>query len=234
MKIKLAELIVELGTPDEYTISMCRDYIYDGEEDADITAICTKEDIEKEKKVSPGFLEKYLENTCIYRNICKGMIDFDAMLIHSAAVAVDGTGYLFTALSGTGKTTHVNLWLKKFGEKAVIINGDKPIIRAGKDGFRVYGTPWCGKEGVNTNIDVPIAGICILKRGTENTIRRVTKTEALVQIMNQTVRPKEMGKMNRLLDLLEKLLEEVAVYELFCNMDISAADVSYNGMSKKY
>lgn len=233
MKIKLAELIIELATPDEYTTLMCKDYIYNGEKDADITAICTKEDIEKEKKVSPGFLDKYLENTCIYRNICKEMINFDAMLIHSAAVMVDGEGYLFTALSGTGKTTHVNLWLEKFGERAVIINGDKPIIRKMDKGFRVFGTPWCGKEGINTNTDAPIAGICILKRGTENTIRRITKAEALVQIMNQTVRPKEKERMSRLLDLLERLLKEVPVYELFCNMDISAADVSYNGMSKK-
>ena len=63
MKIKLAELIIELATPDEYTTLMCKDYIYNGEKDADITAICTKEDIEKEKKVSPGFLDKYLEQS---------------------------------------------------------------------------------------------------------------------------------------------------------------------------
>ncbi len=233
MKIKLAELIIDIGTPDEYTVDMCRDYIYTGEKSADITAECYRDDIERERALTPGFSDKYLENTCIYRNICRGMLNFDAMLIHSAAVAVDGRGYLFTAASGTGKTTHMNLWLKKFGKRAAIVNGDKPIIRADEDGFKVYGTPWCGKEGFNTNISAPIDGICILKRGKENTIRRVSKAEALVEIMNQTVRPKEPEKMGRLLDTLDKLLDSVLVYELFCNMDMESADVSYRAMSKK-
>ena len=64
-----------------------------------------------------------------YRIICKKILSFDAMLMHCAAVSVDNEAYLFTAVSGTGKTTHINLWRKKFGDRFFVINGDKPIIR---------------------------------------------------------------------------------------------------------
>lgn len=233
MMIELAGLVIKLEAPGEYTINMCQDYLYTGEKEPDITIEYDQVAIDKEKELYPDAPEDYLQNICIYRQICKRIVKFGAMLIHSAAISVDGKGYLFTAHSGTGKTTHVNLWLNKFKDRALIINGDKPIVRETDGQFHVYGTPWCGKEGINTNTHVPIEGICILERGKENIIKKVSHSEAISELMGQTSRPPSTDGMVALLDVFDRLITSVPVYRLFCNMEPQAADVSYNGMCKK-
>ena len=233
MNIELAGLIIDIKEPGEYTVNMCKDYIYDGEKKPDIVIENDTVALEKERKIYPDAAEDYLQNICIYRAICKKIVEFDAMLIHSAAISVDGKGYLFTALSGTGKTTHVNLWLKKFGERAFIINGDKPIVRNINGTFHVFGTPWCGKEGININTNVPIQAICILERGEKNVIKRVNHQEAVTELLRQTSRPGSVSGLTDLLDALDKVITEIPVYKLACNMESEAADVSYNEMCKK-
>jgi hypothetical protein len=233
MNIELAGLIIDIKNPGEYTIDMCKDYMYNGEKNPDIIIEDDPQALEKERKLYPDATEDYLQNICIYRTICKKIVDFDAMLIHSAAISVDNKGYLFTALSGTGKTTHVNLWLKKFGERAVIINGDKPIVRNINGTFHVFGTPWCGKEGINTNTNVPIQAICILERGENNVIDRVNHQEAVTELLRQTSRPASVSGLTALLDILDKVITKIPVYRLSCNMEPEAAEVSYNEMCKK-
>lgn len=231
MKIRLAELIIDLGDAGEFTREMCSGYLADAHETADFAVSASEDAIEQEMRIYPKADRGYIENICLYREICKKIVMHKAMLIHSAAIAVDGKAYLFSANSGTGKTTHVNLWLEKFGSRAEVINGDKPIVRE-KDGrLMVYGTPWCGKEGINNNISAPLAGICILKRGEKNSIARITRLEALSELMGQTIKPDEPSGTMKVLDTLDKIIMEIPVYRLFCNMDPEAADVAYNGMS---
>ena len=68
---------------------------------------------------------------------------------------------LFTAKSGTGKSTHTRYWLEAFGNRAAIINDDKPFIRLDTPAPMICGAPWSGKHGLDTNLSVPLAGICI-------------------------------------------------------------------------
>lgn len=233
MRIKLAELIIDIGRVNSNTRSLCRGYEYTGEGQTDFSVYCTKEALDSEAAKYPSMPYEYGENLCIYREICKRAVNYGAMLIHSAAVALDGEGYLFTALSGTGKTTHIRLWEEKFAGRVSVINGDKPIIRRADGAFHVYGTPWCGKEGENTNTHVPIKGICILQRGEKNTIERVTAQEAAAKLMEQTVRPTGAREMSALLGIIDELICEVPVYRLFCTPTPEAAEVSYNAMSGK-
>lgn len=232
MKIELAGLLIEIENAGEYTKDLCKNYVYEGEKAPDIFIKYDKSAIDNERKLYPDASDDYLQSLCVYRDICKKIVGFGAMLIHSAAIAVDGRGYLFSALSGTGKTTHINLWLKKFGDRARVINGDKPIIREVSGEFRVYGTPWCGKEGINENISVPIQGICLLSRGEVNKIAKAKSDEAIASLMEQTSRPNDAEAMIELLNIIDRLLKKVPVFRLFCNMDPEAADVSYNEMCK--
>ena len=78
---------------------------------------------------------------------------------------MDGQAVLFTAKSGTGKSTHTKLWRDLFGERAVMVNDDKPLLRILKDGVLVCGTPWDGKHRLSTNCALPLKAICILERG---------------------------------------------------------------------
>ena len=66
---------------------------------------------------------------------------YGAFLMHAAVVEVDGIAYVFTAPSGTGKSTHVQLWLDHFGPRARVLNGDKPLFRFEGNTLYACGTP---------------------------------------------------------------------------------------------
>lgn len=233
MILKIADFVIEVKSRWKYTYDFCKDYFYNGEETPLFSVFAENDKLEKEIKKSDNFPVEVVENTCIYKDICEKILDYDALMIHSAAVSVDNWGYLFTADSGTGKTTHMNLWLDEFGERAKIINGDKPIIRKKDDGFYVYGTPWCGKEGNNTNMGVKIKGISVLKRGKQNIINRMSKKNALIFLITQSPIPTDVKKADKMLSLIGEIVDEIPVFELYCNMEKEACRVSYEEMSKK-
>lgn len=159
------------------------------------------------------------------------LLGFDGMMLHASAVVVDGRAYLFSAPSGTGKSTHTALWLQQFGSRAYILNDDKPALRLLEGQWYAYGTPWSGKHDLSTNARVPLAGICILHRGQENVIRPMPVRSAIPAILEQTLRPADAQQRLALLELLDRLLTQVPVWELSCNMEPEAARLSYEAMS---
>lgn len=232
MIIKIADLVIEVKSRYRYTFDLCHDYIYEGNEKPVFTVFATDEQLVREREKSPEFTDDVIENTCIYRNICSEILKYDALFIHSAAISVDNRAYMFSANSGTGKTTHMNLWLDKFKDRAFIINGDKPIIRKVNGKFYTFGTPWCGKEGFNKNIGVLLNGICILERAENNTIVRADSKEALVFLLSQTTRPKRADLLELMLKNLGEVIEEIPIFKLGCNMESEACEVAYNAMSE--
>jgi len=162
-----------------------------------------------------------------YRNLLR----HDGFLLHSSAVVVDGKAYLFSAPCGTGKSTHTKLWLEVFGDRAYILNDDKPALRLENGTWYAYGTPWSGKHDISANTRVPVAGICFLQRGLENTIRPFGGSKAVFAFWEQTTRPPETELREQLMNLMQKLMENVPVWRLECNMDPSAAIVSYEAMA---
>ena len=100
------------------------------------------------------------------------------------------------------------------------------------DGWYAYGTPWCGKDGINQNKKVPLGAICFIKRGQENKIRRLDIKEAVPNILRQTTRKlKDPKKMMSLLDLVDKLVREIPIFELECTKEIDAAKLSSETMT---
>ena len=155
--------------------------------------------------------------------------EFGGFLLHSSAVVYENKAYLFTAPSGTGKSTHTQLWLKNF-EGSYILNDDKPAIKLEDGKVMAYGTPFSGKTDWNVNKCVTLQAICILGRGEKNEIEKVPPEEALFVILDQTCRPYDADKMDKLLTILDKVISEVPVYRLKCNIADEAAFVSYNAM----
>lgn len=160
------------------------------------------------------------------------LLKFDGILLHSSCVVVDGMAYAFSADSGTGKSTHTALWLKKFGSRAHMLNDDKPAIRIIDGKLYACGTPWSGKYDYSSPEIVPLAGICFLERSTVNTIKPADTKKAIFNIFSQTLRKLGPNAMNRLFDVLDRLFTSVPIYELGCNISQEAVDVSYNAMKK--
>lgn len=215
----------------DYIAHFCKDYI----SQFDIPDIIAKADesaILKEKELVPSAPLEACESLCIYRSIGEQLPHFDRFVFHGAAIEYDGKAYLFTAPSGTGKTTHINLWKQYLGDKVDIINGDKPIIMAGNVSI-VYGTPWAGKENWQRNVSAPLKAICILKQGKTNNIIRLEKSEAVKHLMRQVYLPHNPISLSKTLALLGTMIERTPVYMLECDMTEQAFNASYNAMTKQ-
>lgn len=160
------------------------------------------------------------------------LLDFHGITLHASAVELDGKAYLFSAPSGTGKSTHTQLWQSVFGEKALIFNDDKPALRNMAGTWYAYGTPWSGKGG-NLNRKVPLAGICFLKQAQENRIRRLNNAEAVQKIIWQTMRRfKKQEKLDLMLSRVDELVRQIPVFELENRPEPEAARLSYETMRK--
>ncbi len=188
---------------------------------------CPEEFRQAHPECSEELCEYLYTGMMFYRQL----INFGGLMLHASAVAVDGRAYLFSAPCGTGKSTHTSLYIKEFGERARILNDDKPAIRLLDGSFYAYGTPWSGKEAINENICVPLGGICMISRGERNEIKRIYGRDAFHGVYSQTLRPRSKVYAEKLLDVIGPLLDSVPVWALACNMDPAAARVSYAAMS---
>ena len=231
--IKIADLTQAIDNKYEYVRLLCKDYIVPAVDAPDMTVSVSEDEIREEIAVAEHPVsEAYAEGVCVYRHICKPLPErFGAYLMHCAVIEYEGEGYAFAAASGTGKSTHIALWQKRFGEGVKIVNGDKPIMRFTGDRLYAYGTPWCGKEGFNTNGSVPIKAICFIERATENSIRRISPADALMRIFHQILTPKTVENLDSFLPLLDRTLTEIPCFVLGCNISLEAAEVAYNGMN---
>lgn len=232
-RYKIADIVFSVELIYDYTKWLCRDYAYNGDEKAELEIKVEKADILNEMKNLPDFPEYFVESVFVYRKLCEyALNNANGLIFHCSAVMVDDGAYLFTAPSGTGKSTHTRLWRELLGDKAVMINDDKPIIRLIDGEFYVYGTPWMGKHNLGTNARAKLKAICKIRQEKENTIEKIQPAQMLVMVLNQTLRPEKLENMDKLLDLIEKMLASAKLYSLGCNISKEAAELSYNAMVK--
>ena len=150
-----------------------------------------------------------------------GLLRNEGMMLHASAVDYRGQAVCFSAPPGTGKSTHTERWARLFG--ASILNDDKPALRRIDGVWRVYGTPWSGKEDLSQNRGVPLAAVCFLFRGEENALEPLTPAQALPLLLSQTPFQLRREDMDRLLTTADCLLRETKVFRLTCRNDDSAA-----------
>lgn len=244
--IEIAGLLVEIDNRYEDIKKRCEDYIVTPDRKPDIRAGLSDEvwgDVfetwESEKSNLPDLPDTtdvpargVIEDCLLPSRIYPQLPQFDAAWLHACAVEVDGEGYAFTAPSGYGKTTQALLWLKYFGSRARIINGDNPIIRLMDGGCYICGTPFGGSEGYQYNTRVPLKGICYLKHSSENKIIRMEQDMAFSQIMreNQNHRMVDNGNLEAMMSIWGKIVEWVPIWLLHCNQSMEAVKVAYQGM----
>lgn len=180
------------------------------------------------KEKFPTLSESEIEYIGMGAAFYKQLLRFDGMMLHASAVELDGEAYLFSAPSGTGKSTHTEGWLRVF-DKAQIINDDKPAIRKVDGRYFAFGTPFSGKNDISLNEGYPIKGIGFLDRG-ENEIKKLTPGQAMAPLFNQTIRPDEESKMDLLCERAEDLLSRVSFYAMFCDTSDEAVKMAYDMM----
>ena len=238
-RMKIAGRVGQVQTQFESTQSYCRNYLT--EDPPDFSAAVTAENRVFEQEASweearvEGFrprryTDPHLERAALQRIFAERLFDYDILLFHGSLVAVDGRGYLFAAKSGTGKSTHTRLWCQLFGDRAQMVNDDKPFLQIREDGVWASGSPWSGKHGLDTNITVPLQGICILERGAENRIQPLSVEEAMEFLLWQSYCPLDPKKDAQRQRLADKLARNVPLWKMECTKDIQAAEIAHRAM----
>lgn len=241
--IQIADLVTEVQPLYETTRIYCSNYLTHQPAafhvtitDEDLTFeqymldIEAKEEGMKLRKFTPPFLER----AAIQRKIAERLLQENTILLHGSTVAVDGAAYLFTAACGTGKSTHTRLWREVFGDRAVMVNDDKPFLKILGDRVIAYGSPWSGKHGLDANISAPLKGICILHRGAENEIHRLKPEEAATMLHHQSFDLEKPLLREKTANLVDHLLQIVPLWEMYCTKEPDAAKVSFQAMSENH
>lgn len=159
------------------------------------------------------------------------LISRGGMMLHASAVVAQGEAYLFSAPSGTGKSTHTALWLRRF-PGSFILNDDKPALFLSDGRIYAAGTPFSGKFDISVNRSVPLRAIAFLARSETNHIERISERQALFEMLNQTIRPSDLELYQKLLQNTAQILSGVPIYKLYCNMEEEAADIAFAAMRK--
>lgn len=218
------------------TYVLCKDYLTTKQVEKEIFITDDDIDAEKEDNNQEGKISKqrsYLETLAVYRKISEDILDYDVFLMHGAVIGYKNMAYMFTAESGTGKTTHIMKWLDHLDE-AYVVNGDKPLIRITDSEVIACGTPWCGKERMGRNCMVPLKAIVFMERGEKNVIEEVSFEKVLSLLIRQTYMPDNTIKLKKTLSLLSRLNGKVKFYKyVFNNMKSDAFNVAYNGIVER-
>ena len=232
-RLKIADLQVDIDVKSERLLKQCVPYEDSSQLNSapDITVRVSERQIVGILKRYPNLTEEIAEYLSAGSFFYTQLIDFGGIMLHASGVVKDGYAYLFSADSGTGKSTHTHLWCEHI-DGTYIINDDKPAIRKVNNELFVYGTPFSGKEDLSKNEKVKLGGICLIHRSEGNVIERISAEEAIVPILRQTIHRLSEDKLDKFLKLLDDILSNVPVYKMGCNISRQAALLSYNTMKR--
>ena len=229
--VKLADKYIQIESNSMELKDFFKNYLTETD-NPEFSISCTQEEILAEQEdVDISFSYDYLETLAVLRKLSDILPSKNRLLIHGASISYQGKAYLFSAPSGTGKSTHIRLWRKYLGTDVDIVNGDKPFV-AIEEEVHIYGTPWAGKENWQKNCRFPLAGICFLQRGTKNSIRELSPAEVLPLILKQVYMPKNPFTVAQTLDLIDQLLKRVPCYLLSCDISEEAVCCSFEKLTK--
>ena len=155
------------------------------------------------------------------------LLQYDTLTIHAAVIRFGSAAILFTAPSGTGKSTQAALWEKY--RDAVVVNGDKGAISVHGGEIHAHGLPFCGTSGICSAYDLPVRAIVSLTQAPENTAVRLHGAAALQAVVQNSFGTKSLC-FPKIIDLASAILEKVPVYRLSCTPDERAVDVLWQAI----
>jgi len=224
IKVELAGIKLELECVCRQSFLFFRDYLSNFETPDSIISV-TNDEINRKREtisyISDGHDSSIvadssviIENGILLEKIADLLPTRSALFMHGAVVEENGAAIMFTAPSGTGKSTRARIWMEEYPDSTVV-NGDKPFIVISDENALACGTPWCGKEGWNTNAKVPLCAILLLERANEgdaDKLEEIGWREAFPTLIKQTYCPLNSNLMRATIQLLKALEGTVRFY----------------------
>ena len=230
-RIKIVNRVLEINAFNETTKRYCGRFL--SEEEPQYFITMTEEDLKNEStNSSNGQVYVSEEISALYRKIADMFVEEDILVFHGSSFVVNGGGFIVTARSGVGKSTHVNLLKQLLGDELIYINDDKPLLEV-KDDVTIFSNPWNGKERRGNNTFAPLKAILFLGRSEEPNYRKIiNKQEIYIKLMSQSYLPREKDKREKALKIVDAILKKTNFYEINVNMDIESATMTYERIIK--
>lgn len=238
-KIRIDDIIISVSSVHPDIQTFCESYLSDGEPSVMISS--SSEDIQLERQLYLAehktdecpYSDVMLEFMSLHRKLARELLSYKVLLIHGSAISVDGNGYMFVSDSGVGKSTHVLKWKQFLGDRAIMINDDKPFIRITPNGPMICGSPWNGKENRGNNISIPFRKCVFLNRGTDNNAWRISQWEAYAGLLPHIFFPKDKDEAKTVLSLVDELLKDIEFFRLSCNLSDDAGMITFNKIQEE-
>lgn len=182
----------------------------------------------KEICLNRRFMESFLrkDNYCIFNALAfeKVLLKHRAVILHSSYIIWKNQAILFTAPSGTGKSTQASLWEKYRG--AVIANGDRTILREKNGKIYACGMPICGSSDICLNMEAPLRAVVYLSQAPEDFVEDMDLKQKIKKLISETT----INFFNRnffdgAMEVISDIAARVDMYHLFCTKEESAVDV---------
>ena len=101
-------------------------------------------------------------------------------LLHAASAICDGRAYLFSGVSGAGKTTMTRL----APADITLLTDEISYLRPSADGYAAFGTPFAGELAKpGENCAAPVSALFFLEKGSENRVDELCSAEAVRRLM---------------------------------------------------
>ena len=173
----------------------------------------------------PGseYMMNYKRNVLTMMDLEATLLHFDSIILHASFVRYNGKGIVFSAPSGTGKSTQAALW-EKYAD-AEILNGDRAALRKTDGTWRAYGLPFAGTSGIYRNDSAPLKAVVALRQAENNSVRRIGSTEAFRYLYPETMIHRwDRDFESKATDLLLDVLRDIPVFLLECRPDQEAVE----------
>ena len=198
-------------------------YLFAGEDPEPYASYEEKDEYHSEIYVDQRYLNYMIYDTMFVSLLAleRRMDGYHHYVLHSAFMMYHDHAVLFTAPSGTGKSTQASLWEQY--RNARVINGDRSLLFKEKETYYAHGWPICGSSEICFNEGYPISCIVVLSQGKENTISELSYKEAFKKILSElTINFHNGDYVNRVMDFIDDLIQHVKVYHLTCNISEDA------------
>lgn len=229
-KYKIGDILVQMNCRTPFLLRQCE--LYQVEKDAEETTAkinlsYTGEIREKYREIMRS--EAMFEYNYTFSSYAREIINYGGFCFHASALSVDGEGILFSADSGTGKSTHAGLWEQHLeGHEILRLNDDKPVIRMIQSLPVVYGSPWGGKHSIHRNASAPVKALVFLEQAAENSIERISAKQAFSLVFSQVLGGKSsQEQVVKLMGLLDRFIKAVPIYRLKCTISKEAVWLVY-------
>lgn len=174
-----------------------------------------------EKNIEIVLLRRYFKKIIINSDILsyfgmeKYLVNEKAIILHSSFIVHNGEAILFTAPSGTGKSTQAELW-RKYAH-ASIINGDRSVLMVEDGTVYAYGLPFCGTSEIDKNMFTKVKAIVYLQQWSKNNAIKISKKESIKKIISETTKNLwNQENIDKVVEVVENIAENIEMYEYHC------------------